>query len=165
MRKLSSIFKIIEQENIGIEYFDIKAKETDGIYIEAPDTYPVIVLRDSLLFNSKKFISVLSEELGHHFTTVGDLTQKSKNYSEKLYKNKKELLAKKWGANFLVSDDEFVQALNDCIISIPEMAEYFSVSEEIINLKIYSIITNEKKYNEIRTDFMNKEIQYNACKI
>ena len=45
------------------------------------------------------------------------------------------------------------------------MAEYFNVTEEIINYKISSIISNEDKYMNIRKNFMLKEIQYNSCNI
>lgn len=165
MDKLSRIFHILDKENIILEDLNISNKSTSGVYFYFPNTFPVIALSKSLLNNQKKYISVLSEELGHHFTTTGDLTIKSKNYQEKLYKNKKELLAKRWGANFLITDEEFVQALHACIISIPEMSEYFDVTEDIIKLKINSILCNEDKYNSIRTNFMQHEVPYNACTI
>lgn len=165
MRKLNIIFEIINKENIILEDFNMNHTNVDGIYFKLPMLPPTIAIKKSLMNDSKKYISVLSEELGHHFTTTGDLLAKSKTYRDKLYKSKKELLARLWGANFLISDEEFVQALNDCIISISEMAEHFDVTEDIINLKIYSIIRDEQKYNTIRTNFMKREIQYNACQI
>lgn len=90
---------------------------------------------------------------------------KSKKYSDKILKDKNELKAKTWASNFLITDKEFVQALNNCIVSKYEMAEYFNVTEEIINYKISSIISNEDKYMNIRKNFMLKEIQYNSCNI
>ena len=165
MKKENLIFYIINKEHIILEELKINTIDIDGIYIKLTSIPPTIAIKTSLQNNSKKYISILSEELGHHFTTTGDLTIKSKNYSEKLYKNKKERKAKIWAANFLISDSEFVQALNSCIISIPEMAEHFQVTEEIINYKISSIISDEIKYMNIRTAFMLKDIPYNSCVI
>ncbi|WP_365961204.1 hypothetical protein [uncultured Clostridium sp.] len=77
---------------------------------------------DTAIVNYKAiYISLLAEELGHHFTTQGNLLEASKNYSEKLYKNKREYLARRWASNFLISDDEFVQALLSCKSSKYEM--------------------------------------------
>ena len=163
MTKENLIFHIINKEHIVLEYLNINNTDIDGIYIKLPYTPPTIAIKSCLQNDHKKYISVLSEELGHHFTTTGDLTIKSKNYSERLYKNKKERKAKIWAANFLISDSEFVQALNNCIILIPEMAEHFQVTEEIINYKISSLISDEIKYMNIRTAFMLKDIPYNSC--
>lgn len=165
MKKLNNIFAIIEKENIILEEVKIKFSNSKGIYLKIQDLPPTICVDKSILSYSYIYISILAEELGHHFTTNGDLTAKSKNYSEQLYKNKKERLAKIWGANFLISDDEFVHALNNCISTIDEMAEYFNVSKEVIHYKIYSIISDELKYISIRNSFMTREIPYNSCAI
>ncbi|MBN1042548.1 ImmA/IrrE family metallo-endopeptidase [Clostridium botulinum] len=165
MKKLFNIFNIIEKENIILEEINLTSAISDGIYIKLPHIPPTIGINKSIVNNSKKYISTLSEELGHHFTTVGNLVEESRSYSHKLIKNKKELKARLWAANFLISDKEFIQALNNCIISIHEMAEYFNVSEEIISYKIYSIILDEPKYISIRNEFKKREVPYNSCKI
>lgn len=165
MKKLNTIFSIIEKEKIILEEIQINFSDSKGIYLKIPDIPPTICVDKSILSYSYIYISILAEELGHHFTTNGDLTVKSKNYSEQLYKNKKERLAKIWGTNFLISDDEFVQALNNCISTIDEMAEYFHVTREVIHYKISSIISNELKYINIRNNFMTREIPYNSCAI
>ena len=36
---------------------------------------------------------------------------------------------------------------------------------EIVNIKVKSIISDEDKYNSIKDNFKNKEIQYQACSI
>ena len=79
-------------------------------------------------------------------------------------------LCKTYGANncytdFLISDDEFVRALYDCISTIYDMAEYFNVTEEIINYKILSITLDELKYINIRNNFKTREVPYNSCAI
>ncbi len=166
MQQLIKLLNIIYKEKIILE--DIKSSSQyapDGIYFNIPGFPPVIGIKSSIFYASPKYISTLGEEVGHHFTTLGNLTIASKNYSEKLLKNKKERQAKTWASNFLVSDTEFVQALNDCKSTTEEMAEHFNVTEELIKYKIDSIVSDEVKYNNIKKDFMKREIPYNSCMI
>lgn len=163
MKNLKDIFEIIDKENIIIEEVDIRFKNTSGIYLNLPNIGPVININLSIIHNRCKYLSVIAEELGHHFTTIGNLTTKSKNYSEKLQKEKKENKAKLWAAEFLISDEEFVQALYNCISTQFDMCDYFNVTNEILKFKIRSIINDEVKYNSIRSNLRQKETQYNSC--
>jgi len=166
MQKLAKIFKLISNERIILEEIKSSSPDVpDGIYFNTPGLSPAIGINRSIVNNHSKYISILGKELGHHFATVGNLIIKSKNYSEKLIKNKQERQAKIWASNFLVSDSEFVQALNRCTVTIEEMAELFNVTEKLIKFKIDSIVSNEVKYNKIRSDFMKREIPYNSCSI
>ncbi|EDT75823.1 ImmA/IrrE family metallo-endopeptidase [Clostridium butyricum] len=165
MKNIFSIFKLLSSERIILEDFNPKESDLDGIYINIPGLDPVIGINKNIIDSSRLYISTLGEELGHHFTTCGNLTTTSKTYNDVLMKAKQEQKAKVWASNFLISDRDFVHALNNCIISKDEMAEYFHVTEEIVNLKIKSIIVDEEKYINIKRDFMTKEIQYNSCLI
>lgn len=165
MKKLNTIFKIIDIENIILEEINLNHNYLKGIYFSIPGVPPTIGLKKSIVSYSFIYISVLAEELGHHFTTSGNLLDDSNNYFEELQKNKKEKKAKLWAANFLISDEEFVHALNSCISSINSMAEYFNVTEEIINYKILSITLDELKYINIRNNFKTREVPFNSCAI
>lgn len=165
MRNLNHIFKIITKENIILEEINLTSSNIEGIYFKVPDLPPTIGINKSIVNDSKKYISTLSEELGHYFTTSGDLIENCKTYNEKLFRNKKEKKAKLWASDFLISDEEFVQALNNCIISIYEMADHFNVTEEMIQCKISSIILDEPKYTNIRDNFKKREIPYLSCVI
>ena len=164
MINLKYIFKIISREKIILE--EINSSILDGIYVKYPYTAPIIGIRAGLdTNNNKKYISILSEELGHYFTTYGNSTCTYKTNLEKLNRDKKENLARSWAANFLISDTDFVDALNKCIVTYYDMAEYFNVTEEMVNIKVKSIISDEEKYNYIKNNFKSKEIQYQACSI
>lgn len=163
MDKINIIFNIIKNQNIIIEETDFKNSKAKGLYLKLIDFPPVIALDKSILPYRSLFLSILAEELGHHFTTQGNLLKESNSYSDKLAKNKKESLAKKWAANFLISDEEFVQALNLCISNSFDMCDYFDVTNEILQYKIFSILNDEDKYNKIRNDFINKDVQYESC--
>lgn len=163
MKKLRHLFQIIERENILIEETEIKYNNTKGMYINIPGFPPTILIDKSVINDRCKFLSILSEELGHHFTTFGNLPQKSKSYSEKLQKNKKENQAKFWAANFLISDEDFVQALCNCISTPCDICDCFDITDEILQHKIYSIIIDEKRYSKIKTMLKNNEVAYEAC--
>ena len=165
MKKSTNIFKITGNENIILEETNLNHTYLKGIYFSIPEVPPTIGIKQSIVSYSFIYISVLAEELGHHFTTLGNLLDASTNYTDQLEKNKKEKKAKLWAANFLISDEEFVQALYDCIPTIYDMTEYFNVTEEMINYKISSITLNELKYINIRNNFKTHEVPYNSCAI
>ncbi len=165
MKKLKDIFEIIERENILIEERKIYYSDNKGLYINVPDIPPTIFIDKSIVNNRCQYLSILSEELGHHFTTFQNLPKKSKTYSEKLQKNKKEKQAKFWAANFLVSDEEFVQALCNCISNPCDICDFFNITDEILQLKIYSIVLDENRYKKIKDTLRKKEVAYEVCAI
>ncbi|AGF54766.1 Zn peptidase [Clostridium phage HM T] len=165
MRKLNEIFCIIEKEKIYLEERNLNQSSFNGIYIKAPDFPPVILVEKSIINDRCKYISVLAEELGHHYTSVGNLTITSRNYSEKLMKNKQEHRAKSWAANFLVSDEEFEQALCNCISNPSDICDSFNMTHEMLKYKIHSIVLDENRYKRIRSALMKKEVSYNSCEI
>lgn len=156
MKKLEELFHIIEKENIIFEENNIQYENSKGVYINIPDIPPTIGISKSIVNDRCKYVSIIAEELGHHFTSIGNLTIESKNYSEKLQKAKKENKAKTWAANFLISDDDFVQALYKCISTSYDMCDCFNVTNEILQYKILSIIHDEVKYNNIKKKFRHK---------
>ena len=165
MKNLFKIFNLISSEQIILEEFDSSSNQLDGIYFKVPDIPPTIGINRNIVSDSKKYLSTLGEELGHHFTTSANLLVDSKDYQGKLIKNKIEIKAKIWAADFLISDDEFVQALNRCVKNIYEMSEEFNVTEELIQYKIHSILIDELKYKKIHDDFIKREIPYYSCSI
>lgn len=82
---------------------------------------------------------------------------------DKLIKNKSENLARKWAANFLITDEEFVQALTSSIHNIYDMCDYFNVTSEILEFKLNSILKDEIKYHKIKS--ILNEFQYDLCNI
>ncbi len=122
----------IEKKNILFEATNIQK----GIYLTILRIPPTIGISKSIVNNRYKYLSIIAEEIGHHFTGVDNLTIKSKNYSEKLQKNKKENKANLWAANFLISAGVFVQALYNCISTSYDMCEYFNVTNKILKCKI-----------------------------
>lgn len=165
MKKLNELFQIIKKENIIYEETNFKSEISPGIYLNIPGIPPTIGISKSIINNRNKYLSILAEEVGHHFTSVGNLTITSKNYSEKLMKNKQEHRAKSWAANFLVSDEEFEQALCNCISTPSDICDSFDMTHEMLKYKIHSIVVDENRYKRIRSALMKKEVSYNSCEI
>lgn len=90
MKDIEEVYEIIEKENIVYEERNLKELGVKGIYIGLTGIYPVIAIDTSILNYRSTYISILSEELGHHFTTYGNLLEPNKCYMDKLIKNKKE---------------------------------------------------------------------------
>lgn len=165
MKSINEIYEIIEKESIIYEETNLKNMNSKGVYLKVKDLPPIIAIESSIVKFTSLYISILAEELGHHFTTTGDLLEISNNYSDKIVKSKKENISRRWASNFLISDDEFVQALLKCISNKYELCEHFNITDEILEKKIESILRDEKKYLEIKEIFKSYDVQYNSCNI
>ncbi|WP_133016269.1 ImmA/IrrE family metallo-endopeptidase [Clostridium cuniculi] len=165
MKYITDIYKIIEKEKILYEERDLSKFKSKGLYIKLNGYKPMIFIDKKIIHISNTYISILAEELGHYFTTHGDLIENSKSFNDSLLKIKKESLAREWAAKFLINNDEFLQALLACICSKYDMCEYFNVNSEILSTKINSILRDEKKYKEIKEKLKEHEFQYNSCTI
>ncbi len=108
--------------------------ETEGVYI-VEDSIPcemkglyadgVIAINKNLATQEKTCI--LAEELGHHFTSYGDILDQSKHENEK-----QELRARGWAFEKLLPIDRFVDAFEAGCKNRFEMADFLDVTEEFI---------------------------------
>ncbi len=139
MKILSDIYSLIEDENIELEEFYFKSSNIEGIYFKVSGINPIIEIHKKLLADTRKYISVLAEELGHHFTSSGNLTSECITYSDKINRSKQENKARMWAANYLISDEEIIEALLHISGTLSGLALHFNVTEEIIKYKLLSI--------------------------
>lgn len=70
---------------------------------------------------------ILAEELGHYFTTIGDITNQSK-----IENRKQERKARGWGYDKLIPIHKLAEAINYKVQSRYELAEYLEVTEEVL---------------------------------
>ncbi|MCI9591616.1 MAG: ImmA/IrrE family metallo-endopeptidase [Lachnospiraceae bacterium] len=84
-----------------------------------------IAIRRTL--STKEKGCTLAEELGHHYTTVGNILDQSDSGNRK-----QELKARTWAYNELVGLDGIVSAYKHGYNELPEMAEYLDVTEEFL---------------------------------
>lgn len=101
----------------------------NGMYIET--TSNDIILLDRSINNSVEKTCILSEEIGHYYTAVGDFTDQTK-----LENRKKERLGRVWGYELLISLDRIIDAGQAGIEGCFAIAEYLEVTEEFLRATI-----------------------------
>lgn len=84
-----------------------------------------IYLRDKMSYTEKT--CVLAEELGHHYTSVGNILN-----MEDLSNRKQERQARLWGYNKLIGLTGIVNAFESGCQSAYEAAEFLEVTEEYL---------------------------------
>jgi hypothetical protein len=73
----------------------------------------------------------LAEEIGHHYTSVGDITDQST-----VSNRKQERRARQWGYNRLIPLESIVEAHKARVKGRHEIAEYLNVTEEFLQATI-----------------------------
>lgn len=142
MNKLSKLFDLLESENINFFFANLILIGKLGLYSNRNGN-PTIIIDTSIKYNKIKLTEVLSEELGHHFTSVGDLSNIN-TYQDELKRNKSENQALKWATNFLISEEEICNlAMQN--LTAAEMAERCEVSENFF-LKRLEFLSLEKNF-------------------
>lgn len=91
-----------------------------GVYVDG------VVVIDSVLDKASK-VCVLAEELGHHYTTYGNITDQSEIVNRKL-----ERVARVWGYTKLINPSDLVEAHKSGVRNRYELAEFLEVTEEFL---------------------------------
>ncbi len=142
--KLDSLFDTALKEQVDIEYVSFPSNIL-GLYYKEDGIPPVIGINKSIISNRKLFTCVLAEELGHHFTTVGDTTAEYYSYADKLIVNKKETQALKWATELLLPINEIKQAVNNKITKFHELAEFLQVTDQFLLARL-EFISRQSSY-------------------
>lgn len=141
------LLRLADSEGIIIEHWDFKPP-IEAIYRAAVSCPPIICLSKKLnpLNNRAHFRTVLGEELGHHFTTIGDKIPRTHTcYRDKLMISKAELSALRWAAEFLIPSSELENAMisQGCITEW-EIADMFCVDEWLVKFK-FGVLSEQWK--------------------
>jgi len=124
---------LIIAECEGVEVFEFELPERiKGLYYNNS-----IVINKRLLTNKERKC-VLAEELGHFFTSIGDIL------NLKIESNRKqEIRARNWAIQKLVPFDELILAHQQGYVSVYELAERFDVTEDFMK---EAILFYQRKY-------------------
>jgi Zn-dependent peptidase ImmA (M78 family) len=123
------------RENIIVEEFYLEPP-LKGIYMCQYERPPIIGLSTAIEDIAEKR-SIMAEELGHHFTSVGDcLPKQFYNYAHRVTVSKTEYKAMRWAANYLIPDDDLLNILKEGLCYPGELAEYFQVLPEIVDIRL-----------------------------
>ncbi|ABR47062.1 protein of unknown function DUF955 [Alkaliphilus metalliredigens QYMF] len=115
------LLKMVEEENIEL-FENTRIGRLKGLNVD--DT---ITLNTSIKTAQDKK-GVLAEELGHYFTTFGDIRDKTR--VENVQKEKR---ARAWGYEQLVGMMDLISAYENGIRNRFELAEYLDVTEDYIS--------------------------------
>ena len=117
---MQQLYKLIEAEKIELIEDDIPGR-VKGLYFDN-----IIVLHKRIDTQSEKNC-ILAEELGHYFTSNGNiLSQKSINSI------KQENSARLWAAEQLIKPSRLIDAFNAGVNSRWELSQFLDVTENFI---------------------------------
>lgn len=116
-----TLIKLSEDENIEVVEIPLPNK-IKGLYSD-----DVIAVNKNLNTNAEK-ACILAEELGHHYTSSGNILNQSE-----ISNRKQERRARAWGYKKLAGIIKLVNAYNDGIRNMYELSEYLGVTEDFVN--------------------------------
>ncbi len=128
---MTNLLNIAEYEEVEIHEIELPER-IKGLY------YDNSIVINSRLKTNKERKCVLAEELGHYFTSVGDIL------NLKIESNRKqEIRARNWAIQKLVPFDELILAHQQGYVNVYELAEYFDVTEDFMK---EAILFYQRKY-------------------
>lgn len=137
---MQTLINLAEKHKVIIDEYPL-GEELRAIYLKIRELEnPIIFLNKNLSYCSPETRCVLSEEIGHYFTTIGNAIYQHKNYSDALKVNKIEKAALRWAGNFLIPNIELYQVLQYGQPSIYELANIFNVTEEFMRTRLQTFI-------------------------
>ncbi|MDG0765417.1 ImmA/IrrE family metallo-endopeptidase [Bacillus halotolerans] len=128
---------LIESEDTVTVFEKKLSRRIKGLYSDG------IVWINKKLSNTEKRV-VLAEELGHHFTTAGQILDQST-----IQNRKQELRARNWAYKKLVPLNKIVQAHKAGIKNRYELAEFLNVTEKFLDEALKRYIEEYGLYKEV----------------
>lgn len=104
-----------------IENYPFESDRISGLYAD----YTIVLSKN--LKNSAKKACVLTEELGHHYTAVGDIIDQST-----VENRKQELYGRAWAYNKQIGLTGLINAYKNHCQNAHEVAEYLNVTDEFL---------------------------------
>jgi len=150
--KLDRLQNLCAASGIHIERIKLPAN-LKAIYYADPKTTPVVVI-DSSVNTHNEEACLLAEEIGHHFTSCGNLLTDSDLH--KTIISKQEYLARKWAFKYMISLSDLVDAHLSGCRTIHDVAEHLEITDEFLReaVKVFeNIYGSYKLHNGYRIYF------------
>lgn len=90
-----------------------------------------VILLDKYIETIAEKRCMLAEELGHHYTTVGDILDQSK-----IENRKQENKARRMAVKKLIRVEQLIEAFNAGVKNRFELAEFLDITEEFLNMAL-----------------------------
>ena len=127
-KKLDKLLKICATSGIHIERTKLPTN-MKAFYYSDQDIDPVISI-DYSVDNQNEVACVLAEEVGHYYTSSGNLLTDSDLH--KSIVRKQENIAKRWAFKYMVSLSDLINAHNASCQTLNEVAEFLNITEEFL---------------------------------
>ena len=123
MTRYETLLAETENENIIVhENFDLAGTRIKGLYCDSS-----VALSNELNTSAEK-VCVLAEELGHYYTTTGDILDQNN-----IENRKQEQQARTWAYNRLIGLMGIINSYKAGCRNSTEIAEYLNVTEEFLS--------------------------------
>lgn len=123
VKKLTKYEQMIdENSDLDIVNYSFESEKIKGLYCDG-----TVALSKSLNTTAEK-TCVLAEELGHHYTSVGNILNMNKTNNRK-----QEHIARMWAYDKLVGLVKLIDAFEHQCQNLFESAEYLNVTEEFLS--------------------------------
>ncbi len=121
MTKFECLEEEAYEDGINIIQRNFRSDRIRGLYCDG-----TVALNHNIA-TSKEKSCILAEELGHHYTTVGDILDQNQSANRK-----QEQQARTWAYNKLIGLMGIVDSYKAGCRSTHDMAEYLNVTEEFL---------------------------------
>ena len=109
------------RDGIDVIQYNFNSDRIDGLYCDGT------IAINSSIESTRKKADVLAEEMGHHFTSVGDIIDLSEAQNRK-----QERQARLWAYNKRIGLNGIIRAYEAGCASRYEVAEFLEVTEEFL---------------------------------
>ena len=142
MSKYEELLNVADKSNVIVtDQFDLSGTRLKGLYCDG-----TIALNKNMYMESEK-ACVLAEELGHHYTTVGDIMDQTITENRK-----QERRARIWAYTKMIPLADLIQSHQDGCQNSYEIADHLEVTEEFLidclnyYKEKYGLYTRHKNY-------------------
>ena len=142
MNKYEELLNVADKSNVTVtDRFDLSGTHIKGLYCDC-----AIALNRDMHIESEK-TCVLAEELGHHYTSVGNIL-----YQTDTSNRKQERRARVWAYCKLLSLDDLIDSCKCGCTNRYEIADHLNVTEEFLidclayYREKYGLYTKHKNY-------------------
>lgn len=139
LTKLELLQEEALQHDIKVTYASLP-KRIKGLYFEDYNLPPVIALNKHYIADSNEETCIVAEELGHYYTSFGDLLDEA---ADKTVVRKQEEKARRWAAKRIISLNDIIKAYEYGARTQLEFAEYLETDEAFL---CWAIEYYRKKY-------------------
>ena len=139
--KLNNYEKLLDESiknKVDVIDYQFNSEKIKGLYCDG-----TIALNANLHTTSEK-VSVLAEELGHHYTTFGDIIDQTS-----VSNRKQELRARLWAYNKIIGLTGIIRAYENGCYGSYEMADFLDVTEAFLLEAIECYKTKYGPYAQI----------------